>query len=71
VADHAAPVRLSFFDVAGRQVATLVDEHQSAGDHQAVWDGRDARGRRVASGVNVYRLQSGSEVGARRMLRLE
>jgi hypothetical protein len=64
-------VRLSIFDVAGRQVATLVDEPQSAGDHQAVWDGRDRRGRLVAAGVYMYRLESGSEVGSRRMLRLQ
>ncbi len=68
---RSAPVSLSIFDVAGRHVATLVHEHQSAGNHQAVWDGRDGRGRHVPAGIYVYRLQSGSEVGARRMLRLD
>ncbi len=68
---QAAPVSLSIFDVNGRYVATLVREHQGAGDHQAVWDGRDVLGHRVAAGIYVYRLQSGSQVEARRMLRLD
>jgi len=66
-----APVRLSVFDVAGRHIATLVQEHQRAGNHETAWNGRDALGRQVAPGVYVYRLQSGSEVGARRMIRLD
>jgi hypothetical protein len=32
------------------------------------WDGRDASGAAVASGIYFYRLSSGIEHGARRML---
>jgi hypothetical protein len=64
-------VRLSIYDLAGRHVATLVDELRNAGGHEAVWDGHDAIGRRAAAGMYVYRLQSGTERSARRMLRLD
>ena len=64
-------VRLSIYDLAGRHVATLVDELRKLGGHEAVWDGRDAVGRPVAAGMYVYRLESGTERSARRMLRLD
>jgi hypothetical protein len=50
----AGQARLVVYDVAGNRVATLVDEHRAAGRHHVVWDGRDARGRRSASGVYFY-----------------
>lgn len=60
-------VRLDVFDVAGRLVTTLVDGPVPAGRHATSWNGRDARGRPVGSGVYVARLWSG---GAARLLKL-
>jgi glucose/arabinose dehydrogenase len=51
-----ARVTLDVFDVRGRRVTTLVDRHDAAGDHVAAWDGRDAAGRSVPSGVYFCRL---------------
>lgn len=50
------PARLSVLDVAGRRVRVLRDGVLEAGPHAVVWDGRDARGRPVTSGVYFYRL---------------
>ena len=50
---------LKIYDVAGQQVATLVDDAVGAGVFEARWDGRDARGQRVASGVYFVRLEAG------------
>ncbi len=58
---------LSIYDVNGRLVRTLVDEHVSTGAHTALWDGTDDIGRDVGSGVYVYRLQGGDDVIARRL----
>ncbi|ACY48040.1 T9SS type A sorting domain-containing protein [Rhodothermus marinus] len=52
---EAAEVRLEMFDVLGRRVATLVDEHQEAGIHRVVIDARD-----LAGGTYFYRLQAGA-----------
>jgi hypothetical protein len=56
--DLARPGRLQLriYDVAGRQVRTLVDEPMQTGIHEVAWDGRDESGQRVASGVYLYRL---------------
>ncbi len=40
----------------GRRVATLVNGSLEAGFHQATWDGTDARGRSVRSGMYYARL---------------
>ncbi len=55
-----APVRLIIYNTLGQVVATLVDAFQETGAYQVAWDGRDARGARVVSGVYLYRLQAGS-----------
>jgi subtilisin family serine protease len=55
----AAQVDLSVYDVTGRRVRRLLSEAIGAGSHRAVWDGRDAGGRAVASGVYFARLAAG------------
>jgi hypothetical protein len=52
-------VELSLFDAQGRHVRTLVRARLEPGAHTSAWDGRDAAGREVASGVYVARLRSG------------
>ncbi|MFH1314276.1 MAG: YCF48-related protein [Candidatus Eisenbacteria bacterium] len=44
-------VSVSLFDVEGRLVKTLVETSLPPGRHDAFWDGRDERGRRVSPGV--------------------
>jgi hypothetical protein len=63
-----AAVRLSVFDASGRRVAVLRDESMTAGRHEVLWDGSDAAGRPAASGVYLYRLETGGMVETRRML---
>ncbi len=49
-------VRVSVFDVAGRQIRTLEDRSVPAGRHSVQWDGRDASGRSAAAGIYFVRL---------------
>ncbi|MEC8932844.1 MAG: FlgD immunoglobulin-like domain containing protein [Candidatus Latescibacterota bacterium] len=58
------------YNALGQQVRTLVDGDQVAGQQVAIWDGRDAAGRRLASGVYVYRLTSAQGVLTRKMVLL-
>lgn len=48
-------VQITVHDLRGRQVCELVAAERPAGPHAAVWDGRDAAGRDVASGVYYVR----------------
>jgi hypothetical protein len=64
------PVRVSVIDVTGRRVAVLADDVYEAGAHAVEWDGRDAHGRAVASGVYFARLEAGDRSESRRIVLL-
>jgi hypothetical protein len=64
-------VRLEIYDALGQKVRTLVSGALATGAHRFAWDGRDARGSQVSSGVYFYRLQAGEYVQTRRMLLLK
>jgi len=70
-ADAGQKVRLRVYDVRGKLVRTLVDGALAAGEHAVVWDGRDAGGRAAASGVYLYRLETGRQALSGRMLMLK
>jgi hypothetical protein len=67
----SGPVELRVFDVAGRTVRHLVNAELSSGRHEAHWDGRDDGGRAMPGGVYLYRLVSGAETAAQRMVLLK
>jgi hypothetical protein len=52
----AAHVRLTVYNLLGQEVIRLVDTQMTAGRHMATWNGRNASGYEVASGVYLYRL---------------
>jgi hypothetical protein len=52
---------LTIYDVEGRHVRTLVDEVLGGGPNETTWDGADAQGNRVSSGVYLYRLEAGNQ----------
>ena len=52
----AADVTLVVYDLIGREVTRLVDNHLQSGYHQVQWDGRDRRGLKIASGIYIARL---------------
>ncbi|HNZ39682.1 MAG TPA: FlgD immunoglobulin-like domain containing protein, partial [Candidatus Latescibacteria bacterium] len=64
---EAGDVRLSIHAANGQLVRTLVDRPLPSGNHEVVWDGRDALGREVASGVYVCRLRTERAEATRRM----
>ncbi|MEZ4389418.1 MAG: FlgD immunoglobulin-like domain containing protein [Candidatus Krumholzibacteriia bacterium] len=61
----AGQVTLSVLDARGRRVRILHDGPQDAGVARWTWDGRDARGARVASGVYLLRLETEQRVTQR------
>ena len=63
--------RIRVYDVTGRVVRTLVDRRLEAGRHEAIWDGRDAQGSRVASGVYLVRMQADHFGATRKIIRLD
>jgi aminopeptidase N len=64
----ALDIRMSVYDVRGREVVNLVEDNLDAGKHTVTWDGRDASGRRVAPGVYWYSLRAGGGAITRKMV---
>jgi parallel beta-helix repeat protein len=52
-------LELSVYDIRGRLVRSLVSSDHTAGMFQSVWNGCDAAGRQVPTGVYILRLRQG------------
>ena len=64
-------VELEIYNVMGQMVMQLVSEEQPAGRYRVVWDGADAIGRSVASGVYFYRLNTTQYNAVRKLMLLK
>jgi len=64
-----AAVSLLVYDVAGRLVRVLINNDiVEQGYHETVWNGRDDKGRKAATGVYFYRLETGKWSETKRMV---
>jgi len=59
-------VKITVYDMLGREVAVLVNEKKQPGSYQVSFDGSA-----LASGVYIYRLMAGSYIQSRQMLLLK
>jgi hypothetical protein len=64
-------VRLAIYDIAGRQVRTLVNAVQLAGNYHFTWDGTDEYGRSVSSGVYISVLEAGKYKQTKKLILLK
>ncbi len=58
---HAGRLTVKIFDLRGRLVRTILDDHVTAAG-SLDWDGTDARGAAAASGVYFYEVRMDNEV---------
>ena len=65
--DGPGSVRLSVYDVAGREVKILVDKYLEKGRYSAQWSIGE-EGSSIASGVYFARLQVGNAVALQKMI---
>ncbi len=63
-------VRLTIVDTNGRIVSELANDYRSDGPNIAIWQGRDAVGRRVPPGVYFARLEYDGASRTMRVVRL-
>jgi photosystem II stability/assembly factor-like uncharacterized protein len=63
---QTATVTLRVFNTFGQEVANLLDEVQSAGYHEVVFDGSG-----LASGLYFYRLQAGTYTDTKKLMLLK
>ena len=54
-----ADIRLSFYDISGREIRKFEFPNCRSGDKAIVWDGKDDKGNIVSSGTYFYRVNYG------------
>ena len=67
---EAGDVRLTVYDVLGREVKVLMNEALMRGRHEVVWDGTNAALESVPSGVYFACLSAGDRSATRKLLLL-
>lgn len=68
VVERPSHVRLDVYDVTGRQITTIVDQHHLPGSYSAQWSGVDANGHPLSSGIYFARLETRDEVAITKMI---
>ncbi|MGH7598970.1 MAG: T9SS type A sorting domain-containing protein [bacterium] len=58
---------LKIYDVLGKEVRLLVNEHKAAGEYTVQWDGKDHAGQSAVSGVYIVAIESGAFRASRRI----
>ena len=64
-------VRLDIYNILGKRIRTLINEHQTAGYKRVSWDGKDDNGNEVPTGVYFYRIKAGDFTQAKKMILLK
>ncbi len=63
-----ANVKLAVYNLLGQRIALLLNENKPAGAYTVQWDGKDAAGQPVSSGIYLIRLEAGDQVRIGRMV---
>jgi hypothetical protein len=66
--EQPGQVRLSIFDITGREVMRVMDQYQVGGSYSVTWNGRDEAGQQLASGVYFARLNVNGAFSTMRMM---
>jgi hypothetical protein len=64
-----SPIKIAIYNAVGQKIRTLLYEDGPNGAHSVIWDGIDAQGNPVPSGVYLYRISvDGSSTQTKKML---
>ena len=68
---EASSVKLIVYDGLGRMVKVLANSQMNAGEYKVAWDGTNTAGKKVASGIYLYRLVAGQKAMVGKMVMLK
>jgi hypothetical protein len=69
--ERAEELNLSIYNISGQRVIALVSGRMAAGRHAIGWDGRDERGRPVASGLYLAVMNTATVRETRKLVLLK
>jgi len=64
-------VKIAVFDLLGREIVTLVNQIEPAGNRSVNWDGRDYTGNLVNAGVYIYQIEADAYIQTKKMVLLK
>ncbi len=67
----ASPVVVKIYNLLGKEIRMLVNQNQPAGYHRVIWDGKDAAGSEVPSGIYLLQIQASDFKMNRKMVKVE
>lgn len=65
------PVEISIYNILGQKVKTFRQEFSGQNIGQVQWDGRDGLGKKVATGIYFYVVNTGGKKEVKKMLYIE
>jgi len=64
-------VEITIYNMLGKKVATVLNENLPAGHHEITWNGRNAYGSDVASGVYFVQMQAADFVSTNKLMKVK
>ena len=64
-------VRITIYDMLGRDVKTLINEYQDPGYRSIIWDATNDYGKPVSAGMYLYQIQAGEYISTKKMVLLK
>ena len=61
---YASKVTLTIYNILGQLVKEVVDSFESKGLKEVLWDGTNAYGNQVSSGVYFYKITASKNAGS-------
>ena len=68
---NSSLVSIVIYDLLGREVKTLINNEQNAGNYQVMWNGDNNYGSKVSSGTYFYSIRSSDFHQVRKMILLK
>jgi len=65
---ESGPVTLEIYDIRGKLVRVLLNEHQQAGNHSMQWNGMTDHGVKASPGLYFLRMQSGNSAETEKLM---
>jgi hypothetical protein len=62
---------LSFYNLRGQKVRTLIDGDLPEGKHSLTWDGRNEKNQKVSSGIYLVRVEQNGKSTSRKVVHLK
>ncbi|MCF7912883.1 MAG: T9SS type A sorting domain-containing protein [Candidatus Cloacimonetes bacterium] len=64
-------VKLDIYNIKGQHITSLVNDFQTAGEYNIIWQGTSADNTPAPSGIYLYKLTSGSFTATQKMILLK